>query len=161
MLFRSGEFLEGSSPGAGSYSTNPFARPAGGLSREVFGKLDDTADGASFYTRAGALWVIVERGYAWLREASGLQAAHADLNWSGAMLAGMRTRSRFASGKLVVEAGYIQGMSPEDAIRLAGFHDRTGVGPRRIIRHFIGLTTAETGEVLERLAQAVAARLPG
>ena len=157
---RRGEFLEGSSPGAGSYSTRPFARPAGGLSREILGRLDDTADGSSFFTRAGALWVVVERGYAWLREAAGYQADHVDLNWSGKMLAGMRVRSRFAGGKLITEAGYIEGMSPADAVRLAGYHDRTGAGPRRTIRRFIGLTEDEIAQVVEKFVEAVARRFP-
>lgn len=156
---RRGEFLPGSSPGAERYSTNPFARPAGGLSREVFARLDDTADGSSFFTRAGALWVVVERGYAWLRRAAGLQADRVDLNWSGGLLAGMRARSRFAAGKVVTEVGYIAGMSPDDAVRLAGFHDRTGVGPARTVRRFVGLVSEEIDEVVRALAGAVAKAL--
>jgi hypothetical protein len=130
-----GEFLPGSSPGAGQYSTRPFALPSAALPKAVREMLDDTAD-------------------KWLREALGYQSSHVDLTRSGGLLGGLTTRVRTEGGQIGGEVGYPDG-ADEDAAALADFHQNQGVGPRRVIRRFVGLTDDEAELVVADFAEAV------
>lgn len=154
-----GEFLPGSSPSASQYSSRPFARPAAGLPRRIRELLDDTADGSSFFTRAGQLWVVVERGYRWLREAMGLPADRVTLDVTGDMLRAMAARATPTADGLTLEVGYLPGVSDDDAARIADFHQNQGVGPARVVRRFIGLTDEEADQVVARLAESLRTRL--
>lgn len=154
-----GEYLPGSSPGAGQYSTKPFARPAAGLPRRIRELLDDTSDGSSFFTRAGTLWVVVERGYRWLREAMGLPTDRVTLDVTGDMMRAMSSRVTTTADGITLEVGYIQGVSDDDALRIADFHQNQGVGPSKTIRRFVGLTDEEASTVIAQLAESLRSRL--
>lgn len=86
-----GIFLKGSSPGADKYSTKPFAMPIGAVKKKkvlldiLKGKhLDDTQIFTS--KKSGKLWVVIKKGYKWLREQSGKNAGRVDLTWTREMM---------------------------------------------------------------------------
>jgi hypothetical protein len=152
-----GEFLPGSSPGAESYSTEPFARPAGGLPQKVHDAAEKEGSGvASYFTKDEDLWMTFEGGYKQLREMKGLQTARVDLMDTGQMLAGMRAQAaREPGGDLQMEVGYIEGLSPAEAIQLANYHDRLGAGKSQVVRKFIGLTDTEAETILDDLEDEI------
>ena len=156
-----GEFLEGSSPGADSYSTEPFARPAGGLPQKVHAAAEEGSGIGSYFTKDDDLWLIFEGGYKQLRELKGLQTAHVDLFDTGFMLGGMRSRGRQESGgDIEMEVGYIEGLSPAEAIELANYHNRLGAGKSQTVRKFIGFTKKEADDILDGLEQDIEKGLP-
>lgn len=152
---RRGEFLEGSSPGASEYSTEPFAMPAGALRNDAREELTEDEDVATYFTSEDDLWLRIEGGYKRVRKAKGLQADHVNLTDRGNMLDGMRTRVRTEDGEHVLDVGYIKGRSPTEATRIAGYHNRQGAGPSQVKRVFVGATDEEAGEVLGDLEDDV------
>ncbi|MBE2186752.1 MAG: hypothetical protein IAE99_08280 [Rhodothermales bacterium] len=158
---KAGDFLPGSSPSAGGYSEKPFARPAGGLKKKTLDALDDTDRGSSFFTRQGALWVVVEGGYKDLRQIEGKQNAHVDLLYSGALLDATRDNVRTGAATLEMEYGYLDGKSPADAARVAYWHQEAGAGKGKTKRVFIGLTPAEEKHLLGMLNEEARKALLG
>jgi len=155
-----GEFLEGSSPGAESYSTTPFARPAGGLSNRVHQSAENDSGVSSYFTKDEALWMTFGGGYKQLRELKGLPTGHVDLYDNGGMLAGLRSRADTdTDGDLEMEVGYIEGLSPGRAIELANYHNRLGAGKSEMIRKFVGLTDEEANDILDDLEADIQRRL--
>lgn len=105
---RRGEFLEGSSPGAGRYR-------------------------AASHIKA--------------RETRGRQIERADLFFEGNMLRATRGQASVDGPNLVIEWGYIEGQSEEEAMTLARYHSIDGAGRNHFLRVFIGITRKE-GDVI-------------
>lgn len=150
-----GEFLSGSSSGAGSYSTDPFARPAGGLPERVHDIADQSDDVVSYFTKAGDLWMVFERGYKQLRQMKGLPSDSVDLRDRGTMLDGMRSQARSKEARVEMDVGYIEGYSPAESVTLAEYHNRLGAGPNKVIRRFVGLTEQEEKKVTDQAMRDV------
>ena len=144
-----GEFLPGSSSGAGSYSTNPFARPAGGLPERVH-DIAEQSDDVSYFTTSDNLWMVFEKGYKQLRQMKGLPSDTVDLRDRGTMLDGMRSQSRSKGAQVSMEFGYIEGYSPAESVKLADYHNRLGAGPNKVIRRFVGLKDNEEKKVTDQ-----------
>lgn len=149
-----GQFLEGSSPGAASYSTRPFARPAGGLTSAVFNALDDSADGSTFFTRAGAMWVVIAGGYARFRELSGRSSSTVDLNFSGQMMRDLQLVS-IDPARQSIEIGFLN----QESEQLARWHQIDGAGQSKTRRVFVGLSNKESGTLTETLEGKIAAKI--
>lgn len=146
-----GEFLEGSSSGASSYSTKPYAQPAGALTDQVRESLPDD-EVKYFTTGSDSLWLVIEGGYEAVRRAKGLPTSNVDLTVSGDMLGGMRSASsRDEDGDISMIVGYIDGASPAEAMQLARYHNVEGAGKNEVKRVFVGLTDDEADEVFDHL----------
>jgi len=156
---QSGEFLEGSSPGAESYSTKPYAQPAGSLTEQV--REDLPGDETSYFTTSeDALWLVVEGGYEAIRRAKGLPTDHVDMTVTRGMLQGMRSQAgRDSDGNLDMLVGYIDGASPQEAIQLARYHNVEGAGKNEMKRVFVGLTEEEAEDILDDLEDDVTQNL--
>jgi len=154
-----GDFLEGSSEGAESYSTKPYAQPAGSLTEQVREDLPD--DETSYFTTSeDALWLVVEGGYEAIRRAKGLPTDHVDMTVTGGMLQGMRSQSgRDSDGNLDMLVGYIDGASPQEAIQLARYHNVEGAGKNEMKRVFVGLTEEEAEDILDDLEEDFSSNL--
>jgi hypothetical protein len=157
---QSGEFLEGSSPGAESYSTKSYAQPAGSLTDQV--REDLPGDETSYFTTSeDALWLVVEGGYEAIRRAKGLPTDHVDLTRSGDMLKGLRSIAfeNLESGQLQMLTGYIKGVSPQEATQIARYHNVEGAGKNEMKRVFVGLTEEEAEDILDDLEDDVTRNL--
>jgi len=150
-----GEFLDGSSPEADSYSTKPYAQPAGSLTDQVRESLPD--DEVSYFTTSDDdLWLVVEGGYEAVRRAKGLPTDTVDLSVTGQMLSGMRSQAgRESDGELEMLVGYIEGVSPQEAIQIARYHNVEGAGKNEIKRVFVGLTESEADDVLDSMEKDI------
>ena len=150
-----GEFLEGSSEGAESYSQKPYAQPAGSLTDQVRDSLPD--DEVSYFTTSDDdLWLVVEGGYEAVRRAKGLPTDTVDLSVTGSMLEGMRSESTRRGDELLeMLVGYIEGASPQEAMQIARYHNVEGAGKNEIKRVFVGLTEQEADDVLDDLEEDI------
>lgn len=146
-----GEFLQGSSSGASSYSTKPFARPAGGLTERVYDRVSESDRVKYFTSSSGDEWLVFEGGYKQLRQMMGLPTANVDLNVTGQTLQGMRVRVTREGDGVSIEIGYIEGLSPQEAIQVAEYHNRLGAGKNKVLRKFVGLTSSESDDVVSFL----------
>ena len=104
-----GEYLEGSSPDAGTYS----------------------------------------EGHRRKREKKGLPTDRVDLFFDGRMTGAWRGRPRFEQDALLLESGYITGLSESEAEQLASYHNIEGAGTAHVKHIFVGLTDAEEDEVFD------------
>ena len=156
---REGDFLEGSSEGAESYSTKPYAQPAGSLTEQV--REDLPGDETSYFTTSeDALWLVVEGGYEAIRRAKGLPTDHVDMTVTGGMLQGMRSQAgRDSDGNLDMLVGYIDGASPQEAIQLARYHNVEGAGKNEMKRVFVRLTEEEAEDILDDLEEDFSSNL--
>lgn len=155
---RSGEFLEGSSSGAESYSTKPYAQPAGSLTEQVRESLPE--DEVSYFTTSSdALWLIVEGGYEAVRRAKGLPTDRVDLTDQGTLLGGMRSTVERDDDTLRMLVGYIEGASPQEALQIARYHNVEGAGKNEIKRVFVGLTDEEADEILDDIERDISSEL--
>ncbi len=138
----SGKFLPGSSPGAGEYSTKPFARPLGGLTKQV--QKDLLASGAQVFTKEGkATWVVIKGGYKQLREIAGKDTSHVSLTWRGRMLRNLGVLNADDNSAVL-------GMKDEDAKQLSLYHNVMGAGKSKVKRVFMGFSEGEKAR-LERI----------
>jgi hypothetical protein len=149
-----GEFLSGSSPGAESYSDEPYAQPAGSLTDQVRDALPE--DETSYFMTSGEdLWLVVEGGYEAVRRAKGLPTSRVDLTDTGDMLDAMRSSATRRDGELDMQVGYIEGASPAEAMQIARYHNVEGAGQSEVKRVFVGLTDQEAEDVLDQAEEDI------
>lgn len=87
-------------------------------------------------------------GYAARRAASGRPVNHVDMFFSGDMLDNLKTRTVNDSTGISIQVGYIDGLSENRAVELAGYHNDSGAGINHVKRVFVGLTDAERKRVI-------------
>lgn len=147
----SGKFLPGSSPGASDYSTKPFARPLGGLTKRV--QKDLLANGAQVFTKEGkATWVIIKGGYKQLREIAGKDTSRVTLTWRGRMLRNLGILNADDNSAIL-------GMKDEDAKQLSLYHNVMGAGKSKKKRVFMGFTEAEKRKLEQLVGDQVLNRM--
>ena len=149
---REGKFLPGSSPGAGDYSTKPFAMPLGAANKTLSGRIEKAAGNSRskyhdpdnfqlFTSKAGSLWVLAKGGYSGLRALAGKQNEKVSMSWSGSYLRDL--------GVLRTESdNIILGWKSRENQQLAYWHEVSGAGKSRRIHKILGLTKAEEKELL-------------
>ena len=153
-----GIFLEGSSPGAGSYSTKPAPIPIGGLPKRAQSrvwqmlKTGDPSVRAFTNVKSRRTWVVLSGGYKQFRELAGLQTAVVNLNWSGRM---MRNLSVVNLSSDSVAVGFT---SPEESQK-AQWHNTLGAGRSHKKHVFLGLSSAELARVGEMVEQIIREKL--
>ncbi|MEP7217946.1 MAG: hypothetical protein ABI876_03470 [Bacteroidota bacterium] len=120
------------------YSTEPFARPLGGITARARAALGETGL-KIFKTRGGHLWAVITGGYRALKAASNPQDGPAvNMSATGAMLRAL-TIINVNAGARTVSIGFSRG---EEAIK-AYWHNVTGVGRQHTIRKFMGVAPSE------------------
>jgi hypothetical protein len=137
-----GIFLEGSSDGASQYSTKPFAMPTGAIKPRslmldiIKGKKGD--DTQLFKSNHGKLWVVITKGYKWLREQAGKPSGKVDMRWTSELMRSLTVLNINAqAGEITI--GH-RGKRNED---LAYWHNVAGAGRSKKIRKWLLLTNAE------------------
>lgn len=91
------------------------------------------------------------------REKLGLQTSRVDLFMGQVgVLESLRARSgETGGGNVVIETGYIAGLSEARAAEIGKYLDTQGAGKNRITYKHIGLTSGEQTSVLEQLKQRI------
>ncbi|MEP2447387.1 MAG: hypothetical protein ABJI69_09175 [Balneola sp.] len=151
-----GKFLPGSSAGSGSYSTKPFALPAGAVSSQAFNQLQNTDEGDAFFTKAGKLWFVMKNGYKRLRELEGLQSSRVDLKRrpGPGMLAALNV-VKIDPNEQAVEVGFTDSESEQIAI----WHQIMGAGKNKVKRIFVGHTDKEEKQIADATAKKIFANI--
>ena len=152
-----GKFLPGSSPGAGEYSTKPFAMPSGAISKQLEGKIkkagkDSPGDFQMFTSKAGTSWVVVKKGYKRIRELGGRPSDKVTMIWSGRYMKDLSVLSRERSA---VEIGW----KSDENKKLAEFHESMGAGKSRRLHKILGLTKEEIAEVERIFGEKIALKM--
>lgn len=129
------------------YSTKPFAIPSGAL--KIKAKKQAVKDGklTAFNSKSGALWYVVNGGYASLRELRGQSSESDFLQATGRML-GAITTLRATDNEIAV------GFSDAKQAQKAFWLTVSGAGKSRALWRFMGLTK-ESQEVLIKYAAEV------
>lgn len=147
----SGKFLPGSSPGADQYSTKPFARPLGGLTKQLQKEL--IAIGSHVFTKEGKqTWIVIKGGYKQMRELGGKDTARVSLTWTGRMMRNLgilNTDDRSA----------VLGPKDEDTKQISLYHNVMGAGKSKKKRVFMGFTESEKGRLSKLVGDEVMQRL--
>ena len=146
-----GIFLPGSSADAENYSTKPFAMPIGAVQKKsvllgiLKGKYPD--DAQLFRSKkSGKLWVVIKRGYKWLREQSAKKSDRVDLRWTGELMRSLRVL-KVNDKEMEIEIGH-EGARND---KLASFHDKLGAGKGRKIRKYLSFTEEELQSLANEL----------
>ena len=144
-----GIFLEGRSDGASQYSAKPFAMPTGvirprGLMLDIL-KGKKGYDAQLFKSKAGKLWVVIPKGYKWLREQAGKPSGKVDMRWTSELMRSLTVlNTDVQSGTITI--GH-KGKRNED---IAYWHNVAGAGRSKRIRKWLMLTDSE----LEKIGKA-------
>lgn len=135
------------------YSTTPFALPAGGGARGALSRLEDRDEASFFQTKEGALWAIVEGGYAaYKAERYGQDSGQVNLTATGSMIRGLTIVDvQTADARASVTLGFTDPSEAEKAY----YHSVSGAGKSRTIRDFMGLTDDELDTVTEDVADGI------
>lgn len=141
-----GIFLQGSSDSASQYSTKPFAMPTGAVKPRslmldiIKGKRGN--DTQLFKSKGGKLWVVITKGYKWLREQAGKQSSKVDMRWTSELMRSLNVLSvNPQTGEVVI--GH-KGKRNED---LAYWHNVAGAGRSKKIRKWLMLTDDELSKI--------------
>lgn len=144
-----GIFLEGSSDAASQYSTKPFAMPTGAVRPRslmldiIKGKKGN--DTNLFKSKSGKLWVVITKGYKWLREQAGKPSGKVDMRWTSELMRSLMVlNTDVDSGTITI--GH-KGKRNED---LAYWHNVAGAGRAKKIRKWLMLSNTE----LEKIGKA-------
>ena len=128
------------------YSTNPFARPAGGIPQSARKRLKESL--RYFRTAQGSLWMVVIGGYKAFKAARYPAAGSTvNLQGSGNMLRALTVLSVDASTR-TFRIGWTRTEEAEKAL----YHNVTGVGKSRIKRKNLGLTATERKIIAKEIA---------
>lgn len=147
----SGKFLPGSSPGADEYSTKPFARPLGGLTKKL--QRDLLANGAQVFTKDGkATWVVIKGGYKQMREIAGKDTSHVSLTWTGRM---MRNLGILTSD----DNSAVLGPKDADTKQLSLYHNVMGAGKSKRKRVFMGFSDSEKRKLEQLVGDSLLQRM--
>lgn len=132
------------------YSTKPFAMPAGGLTQRAKGALEGKL--SYFRKPHGALWVVIQSGYAGLKQAS-YNDGSVNLTATGGMLRAL-TIVGIDSRANLIRIGFTRQEEAEKAL----WHNETGAGKGKTIREFLGLTREEVQELMALAATRIEIR---
>jgi len=147
-----GEFLPGSSPGAENYSTKPFARPLGGLTRQLQKTLLSSPDVAVFTKDDKSTWVVIKGGYKQMREMAGKDTSRVTMTWRGRMMRNLGILN-------ADESSAILGMKDDDTKQLALYHNVMGAGKSKRKHVFMGFTESEKIRMTKLVGEEVMKRL--
>lgn len=121
------------------YSTKPFARPAGGITKKAIATLKASGE-ITFFKREGkSTWVVIEGGYLALKKA--MRPADGDtpnLTDKGSMLRALTVVS-VTGDEIVI------GFTRESESEKAFWHNVAG----KTLRKFLGLPDADLKEIIE------------
>lgn len=135
------------------YSTTPFAMPAGGGARGTLQEMVDEERASFFETKQGALWAVVNGGYAAYKAARyGQDDGTVNLSATGSMMRGLTVTavsSRGENGRVTI------GFTRIEEANKAYYHTVSGAGPSRTIRDFMGLTDEGLDEVQNIVADGL------
>ncbi len=146
-----GEFLDGSSDGAGQYSTKPFARPLGGLTKALQKTLVNS--GSHIFTASsGNHWIVIEGGYRAFRAMAGKDVSRVTMTWTGRMLRNLGVISE-------AEREVVLGFPDADMKQLATWHNVMGAGKSLRKHVFMGVTQEEANQLVELAGEEIAKRL--
>ena len=136
------------------YSTQPFARPAAGITQRARRALGDRLQ--LFTNKRGRLWAIIQGGYAALKAATyPSDTGHVNMTATGGMMRSL-TVTEVSELNQTISIGFAR---QQDAIT-AMYHNLLGAGRRRVIRRWLGLTKRERQDLARMAAEAVII-LPG
>lgn len=123
------------------YSTTPVAVPAGSLTQRA----RSTLEGKLSYFRKphGALWVVVEGGYAALKAATYPGDGIVNMTATGGMLRALTVVGVDSKANLIRI-----GFSRQEAAETAYWHVVSGAGKSKTVRNWLGLTRGEMEELL-------------
>lgn len=131
------------------YGETPFAMPLGAITARARQALGENLH--EFTTKQGALWAVIEGGYAAFKAAAYPQdAGSVNLSQTGRMLNSL-TVVRTDPTKNSVTLGFVTG---EEAQK-AWYHTQAGAGPSRVIRDFLGWTDEEQVQLAAMAALTV------
>lgn len=143
-----GEFLPGSSPDAGQYSTKTFAMPLFALNKMMESRvINAAANNKSKYfdkdnfnlwmSNKGNIWVSVIGGYRKLRELVGRPVEHVMMSFSN--------KSKYISSidSKNIESGFEVDWNNPDAQKLSEYHEILGAGKSHRLHKIMGLTPEE------------------
>jgi len=136
-----GQYLEGSSPNAGEYSTTPMPLPFGKLQATVRKKLSkeelENKDKYVIFTaKSGNVWISVQGGYKAYRQMAGKFNDHVILSWSGRLMRNMGIVQK-------EKDSYSVGFSDPDVERIARYHTLEGAGKSHRKHVFFDLSEEE------------------
>lgn len=89
------------------------------------------------------------------REQRGLPIDRVTLFFTGQTLGAMRGEASATATDIQIEFGYLAGKSDASAMTIAQYHF-DGVGPRKVKRHFVGLTAPEGRKVVQAVGKQYA-----
>ena len=127
------------------YSTQPFARPAGGLTKTARANLKGLT---KFFRRNGSLWMLVEGGYKAFKDAVYGDSSTVNLQAEGHLLRSLTVLEPVDTATGVVRVGFTRSEEAEKAY----WHNVSGAGKSRAIRKFMGLTEAEKKIIAKDIA---------
>jgi hypothetical protein len=138
-----GIFENGSTSGTDKYSTKPFAMPIGAIQKKdvllkiLKDKYDPETETQIFTTKAGKKWVVIKKGYEWLRAQSGKPSTKVDMRWTGEMMRSLKVLdANPVTGELTI------GHDGARNDQLAQWHHQ-GAGRSKVIRRWLYLTDDE------------------
>lgn len=130
------------------YSTRPFARPIGGLTKATIKRLDDAGQIERFQREGGRQWIIVLGGYVALKRAMNpAWTGEVDLANTGEMRRQIAVLRADENG---IEIGFLTAQTS----RIAFYHNVAGAGKSRTIRRFLDLTIEQREELIAMLGDA-------
>lgn len=127
------------------YSTETFARPAGGLTKTARANLKPLV---SYFRRGGSLWMAVQGGYKAFKDAVYGDSSTVNLQAEGHMLRSLTVLEPVDTASGVVRVGFTRSEEAEKAY----WHNVSGAGKSRAIRKFMGLTEAEKKIIAKDIA---------
>ncbi len=148
-----GQYLEGSSPNAGQYSTTPMPLPFGKLEKAVSKKELQNKDKYTIFTaKSGNKWVIIQGGYKEYRRLCGKESDKVVMSWTGKMMQNLGIVEK-VPGSIGV------GFSDPDMERLAIFHNISGVGKSHRRHVFFDLSKEERAQLTKYAGEEITKEL--
>jgi hypothetical protein len=71
------------------------------------------------------------------------------------VLEAMRVRARVRNGDVNLEVGYLDGLSEDRAMEIAGYLTDQGVGVNKVLYRFVGLTANEEDRIVKALSTRI------
>lgn len=135
-----------------AYSTKPFAKPYGKLTKKLERMLKKEPDRLGIIKRNGGNWLVVKKGYKDWRELNNRSSDGDFLQWTGQLLRSMSAR---AEGENVGVVYFTDAAMAERAFWM----NVSGVGRGRKLWKFLGLTKANEQKLAEWAKEKFAAEI--
>ena len=142
------------------YSRLPFGMPLGAFlertTKRQRTRLNKEGDLEIYRNKkTGSRWVIIDGGYYNFKATwSPKKAAVVNLQWSGLMLKSLQVEN-------VTESSAEIAFSQTDKAQLAYYHNISGAGKSKVIRHFMGITDTQKQEIADFIASKVKLTVKG